>query len=57
MWNRRSGPVPLALVPWSDRGLVATLNTDITEVRPVHPTAAPEDLLASFVPVVVRRPT
>jgi hypothetical protein len=44
-------------VPWSDRSLVARLTPDVlAEVRRTHPTASAEDLLATFVAVVVRRP-
>ncbi len=47
----------LAVIPWSDRSLVARL-TDRTldEVRRTYPTATAEDLLATFVAVLVRRP-
>ncbi|MEA2619302.1 MAG: hypothetical protein QOC97_75 [Chloroflexota bacterium] len=52
-----SGLEPLAVVPWSDRSLVARLTPDVlAEVRRTHPTASAEDLLATFVAVVVRRP-
>lgn len=47
----------LAVVPWSDRTLIARLTPDVlAEVRRTYPTAAVEDLLATFVAVVVRRP-
>lgn len=47
----------LAVVPWSDRTLIARLTPDaLTEVRRTYPTATVEDLLATFVAVVVRRP-
>ena len=52
-----AGLEPLALVPWSDRGLFARLTPNVlAEVRRIHPAADIEDLLASFVTVVVRRP-
>jgi SAM-dependent methyltransferase len=52
-----SGLVPLAIVPWTDRSLVARLTPDIlAEVRETYPTASGEDLLATFVAVVVQRP-
>ena len=41
-----AGLEPLALVPWFERGLVASL----------YPTAVVDDLLATFVAVVARRP-
>ena len=47
----------LAVVPWSDRSLVPRLTPDVLpEVRRTYPTATVEDLLATFVSVVVRRP-
>jgi SAM-dependent methyltransferase len=47
----------LALVPWSDRTLVAQLGPDVlAEVRRTYPTATAEDLLATFAAVVLRRP-
>ena len=47
----------LAVVPWSDRSLVALLTPDVLpEVRRTYPSATVEDLLATFVSVVVRRP-
>ena len=52
-----AGLETLAIVPWSERGLVARLTPDVLpEVRRTYPTAAIEDLLATFVSVVVRRP-
>ncbi len=52
-----AGLETLAVVPWSDRSLVARLTPDVLpEVRRTYPTAAAEDLLATFVSVVVRRP-
>jgi SAM-dependent methyltransferase len=48
----------LAVIPWSDRTLVARLTPDIlTEVRRTYPSAGSEDLLATFVAVLVRRPS
>lgn len=48
----------VAVVPWSDRGLVGRLSIDaLGEVRRAYPTATVEDMLATFVAVVVRRPT
>jgi 2-polyprenyl-3-methyl-5-hydroxy-6-metoxy-1,4-benzoquinol methylase len=47
----------VSLVPWSDRALVGRLGRDVlAEVRRAYPTATLEDLLATFVSVVVRRP-
>jgi hypothetical protein len=52
-----SGLETLAVVPWTDRSLVARLAPDVLpEVRRTYPTATIEDLLATFVSVVVRRP-
>jgi SAM-dependent methyltransferase len=52
-----SGLELLALVPWSDRSLIRLLSADaLREVQRVYPTATVEDLLATFVAVVVRRP-
>ena len=52
-----AGLETLAIVPWSDRSLVARLTPDVLpEVRRTYPTATIEDLLATFVSVVVRRP-
>ena len=52
-----AGLQTLAVVPWSDRSLVARLTPDVLpEVRRTYPTATIEDLLATFVSVVVRRP-
>ena len=52
-----AGLETLAVVPWSDRSLVALLTPDVLpEVRRTYPTATIEDLLATFVSVVVRRP-
>ena len=46
-----------ALVPWYDRRLAGQLNPDILlEVQRTYPTAAVDDLLATFVTVVARRP-
>lgn len=48
----------LAVVPWSDRTLIGQLTPEVlAEVRRTYPTASPEDLLATFVAVVVRRPS
>ena len=47
----------LAIVPWSDRTLVAALEPGtLAEVRRTYPSATIEDLLATFVTVVLRRP-
>ena len=47
----------VAVLPWSDRGLSRDLTQDVlAEVRRSYPTATIEDLLATFVSVVVRRP-
>jgi 2-polyprenyl-3-methyl-5-hydroxy-6-metoxy-1,4-benzoquinol methylase len=47
----------LALIPWVDRKLVADLTPEVlAEVRANHPTATANDLLATFVSVVARRP-
>lgn len=47
----------VALLPWSDRALVGDLTTQIlSEVQRAYPAAASEDLLATFVSVVVRKP-
>ena len=52
-----AGLEPLAVVPWSQRSLVPLLTPDVLlEVRQNYPTATIEDLLATFVSVVVRRP-
>lgn len=46
-----------ALIPWTDRKLVERLTPEtVAEVQRIYPTAAVEDLLATFVAVVVRRP-
>lgn len=47
----------VTVVPWVDRRLVPMLTPDIlADVRRLHPTAGPTDLLATFVSVVARRP-
>jgi SAM-dependent methyltransferase len=47
----------VALVPWTDRTLAPQLSAELlVEVRRSYPTAGPDDLLATFVSVVVRRP-
>jgi SAM-dependent methyltransferase len=52
-----AGLETLAVVPWTDRSLVARLTPDVLpEVRRTYPTATIEDLLATFVSIVVRRP-
>jgi len=52
-----AGLETLAVVPWTDRSLVVRLTPDVLpEVRRTYPTATIEDLLATFVSVVVRRP-
>lgn len=52
-----AGLEPLALVPWFERGLVASLDPSVLpEVQRLYPTAVVDDLLATFVAVVARRP-
>jgi hypothetical protein len=52
-----SGLEVLAIVPWTDRPTVARLSpTTISEVRRAYPEVAIDDLLATFVTVVARRP-
>lgn len=47
----------LAVIPWSDRTLVPELNDQVLEeVRRNHPSATAQDLLATFVAAIVRRP-
>ena len=47
----------VACVPWTDRGLASGLaDGALAEVRRAYPTATVDDLLATFVAVVVRRP-
>ena len=47
----------VALVPWTDRALVPSLGPEVlAQVRRNYPTAAVEDLLATFVAVIARRP-
>ena len=47
----------VALLPWSDRAIVGDLTTKIlSEVQRAYPATAAEDLLATFVTVVVRKP-
>lgn len=47
----------LALVPWFDRSLIQRLSAQVLhEVRRNYPSATVEDLLATFVAVVVRKP-
>jgi SAM-dependent methyltransferase len=47
----------LAIVPWTQRNLIERLGPDIlADVVRNHPTATAEDLLATFVSVVARRP-
>ena len=47
----------LALVPWSDRSMVGTLTSDVlSDVRRLYPSVTVEDLLATFVVVIARRP-
>jgi 2-polyprenyl-3-methyl-5-hydroxy-6-metoxy-1,4-benzoquinol methylase len=54
---RAAGLEVLAVVPWVDRKLVADLTPEVlAEVRANHPTATANDLLATFVSVVARRP-
>ncbi len=46
-----------SLLPWTDRALVGRFEPAVlSEVQRSYPTATAEDLLASFVSVVVRRP-
>jgi SAM-dependent methyltransferase len=53
----KAGLEILAVIPWSDRTLVKELTDQILgEVRRNHPTSTAEDLLATFVAMVVRRP-
>jgi SAM-dependent methyltransferase len=52
-----SGLEVLAIVPWSDRTIVPRLSpTTIAEVRRAYPDVTVDDLLATFVTVVARRP-
>jgi SAM-dependent methyltransferase len=47
----------LAVVPWTDRTLVQRLTPDVLpEVQRTYPAAGMEDLLATFVAVIARRP-
>ena len=47
----------MAVIPWTDRGLVLELGTDVLdEVRETYPAATTEDLLATLVGVIIRRP-
>ena len=47
----------LALIPWFERGLVASLDPSVLpDVQRLYPTAILDDLLATFVGVVARRP-
>ena len=47
----------LALVPWTDRRLVPTVTSDtLSDVRRLYPTATIDDLLATFVTLIARRP-
>ena len=47
----------LALVPWFERGLVPSLDPSVLpDVQRLYPTAEVDDLLATFVAVVARRP-
>jgi SAM-dependent methyltransferase len=46
-----------ALVPWFERGLIASLDPAVLpDVQRIYPTAVIDDLLATFVAVVARRP-
>jgi 2-polyprenyl-3-methyl-5-hydroxy-6-metoxy-1,4-benzoquinol methylase len=48
----------LALVPWTDRSLVGRITPDtLAEVRRAYPRAGMEDLVATFVAVIARRPS
>ncbi|MEA2549155.1 MAG: hypothetical protein QOE42_1753 [Chloroflexota bacterium] len=47
----------LALVPWFDRTRVAEAAEALPEVRDLYPAVTLEDLLATFVSVVARRPS
>jgi len=52
-----SGLEALAIVPWSDRTVVPRLGpTTIAEARRAYPGVTVDDLLATFVTVVARRP-
>lgn len=54
---RTSGLELVGLIPWFDRSLVGSLTPDIlADVQALYPTATAEDLLATFVAVIVRRP-
>jgi SAM-dependent methyltransferase len=47
----------LALVPWFERGLVPSLDPSVLpDIQRLYPTAVIDDLLATFVAVVARRP-
>jgi hypothetical protein len=47
----------LAVVPWYERALVQGVTPDVlAEVQRTYPEATTEDLLATFVAVVARRP-
>ena len=47
----------LALIPWHERALLADLGRDVVDdVRRTYPTASTDDLLATFVALVARRP-
>ena len=54
---RSSGLEVLAVVPWSDRAVIPRLAPEtVDEVRRTYPDVTVEDLLATFVTVVARRP-
>jgi SAM-dependent methyltransferase len=47
----------VAVIPWFDRNLVARLESSVlADVQRLYPAAAVEDLLATFVAVIARRP-
>jgi hypothetical protein len=48
---------PLAIVPWFDRSLIKRMpSTAVADVQSNYSTATVEDLLATFVVVIARRP-
>jgi SAM-dependent methyltransferase len=52
-----AGLEPLALIPWTDRSVVPKVSVDvIADAQRLYPTATVEDLLATFVAIVARRP-
>jgi hypothetical protein len=54
---KSSGLELVALLPWLDRSLASEQIADVLrQVQRTYPTARVEDLLATFVSVIVRRP-